>query len=120
MKTIGSQFFLALLLFITTTAFSQDSKSQAQKMTDKMKTDLNLTDEQTLKALPINQSFIESIQALRSADSKLTKYRVFKAADDERDNAMKEILTKDQYRLFKKIKEENREALKEARKNKGQ
>jgi hypothetical protein len=119
MKTIRSLFFVALLLLITTTVFSQDSRSQALKLTDKMKTDLTLTEDQTLQALPINQSFIESLQSIRSEDSKLTKYREFKTADDKRDNAMKEILTKDQYRLFKKIKEENIDAIKNARKNKG-
>jgi hypothetical protein len=119
MKTIRSQFFVALFLLITTTAFSQENKSQAQRMTDKMKIDLNLTNDQTLKVLPINQAFIESVQTLRSEGSKLAKYRAFKTADNKRDNAMKEILTKDQYRLFRKMKQENREALKEARKNKG-
>ncbi len=119
MKTIRSQFFVALLLLITTTAFSQDNKSQAQTMTDKMKTDLTLTDDQTVKVLPINQSFVESLQTLRSENSKLTKYRAFKTADNKRDNAMKQILTTEQYRLFKKMKEENRDALKEARKDNG-
>lgn len=117
MKTIRSQFFVTLFLLITTTVFSQDNKSQAQRMTDKMKINLNLTNDQTLKVLPINQSFIGSVQTLRSEDSKLAKYRAFKTADNKRDKAMKEILTKDQYRLFKKMKEENRESLKQARRN---
>lgn len=116
MKIFRNLFLLALLSF-TSTAFSQDSKSQAQKMTDKMKTDLNLSDDQVSVILPINQSFTESLSALRtSSGGKLTKYKKFKAADEKRDNALKEILTDEQYSLFKKQKEENREALKDARK----
>ena len=119
MKMIRNQFLVTLLLFIATTAFSQDSKSQAQKMTDKMKMDLTLTDSQALQVLPANQLFIESLEVLRSERSKLKKYRAFKTADEKRDKALKQILTDEQYRMFGKMKEENRDALRDARKNKG-
>ncbi|NBW37969.1 MAG: hypothetical protein EBR30_23705 [Cytophagia bacterium] len=118
MKTICIQLFAALLLFINISAIAQDSKSQAQKLTEQMKTDLTLTDDQTVQVLPINQSFVESLQTLRNQQSKLAKYREFTAADNKRDNALKEIFTSEQYNLFKKIKEENREALKKARQDK--
>lgn len=111
--------FVAWLAF-SNIAFSQDSKTQAQKMTDKMKTNLSLTDEQAKEVLPINESFTESMAALKkSSEGKLAKYQKFKEADDQRDSALKKLLSKEQYLLFKEQKEENREALKEARKNRG-
>lgn len=119
MKTIKNLFLVALLLLATQNVFSQDSKSRAQKMTDKMKADLNLTDDQSVQVLPVNQVFVESMQEVRADDGgKLAKYQKFKTADEKRDGSLKEILTQEQYSLFIKQKEENREAMREARKNK--
>ena len=104
---------VAIVLAFTINASAQDRVGNgAQKMTDNMKTELKLTDEQYGKVLEINKSFSEkSFEARKSStDQKVTREAV-KGLNTERETKLKAVLTEEQFKTYLVKKEEKKKAV---------
>ncbi len=103
-------------LFFSCASNAQDKTTQADtKITDRLKSQLNLTDVHYNKSYNINLEFIKKAKEVKDSPAgRREKMGVLKEADAKRDAAMKEILTDKQYRLFLEKKTENRKKMREA------
>lgn len=106
-----------LLLTISIASFSQDKKQhktpeeKAQMMTDKMKTELSLNDDQAQKVHAANTDFINKTWELKKDGAANTqdgkdKIKPFK---EEYHTALKAILTPEQFTKFEAWKEEKKD-----------
>lgn len=96
------------ILFAALSGHAQE-KSHAQKMTDKMKTELSLTEEQYPRVLAANEQFAAQVAALKDGGgSRLSKLKKFKAMDEDLEKALKNILTEEQYTNYREQKKKNR------------
>lgn len=104
------------MLFISMSAvYAQDKSNEewAQMLTENMKKDLSLTDDQYEKAYTINLAFINRASQIRNGDGgRLGKARKLKSANGDRNKMLKGVLTEEQYKKFKAQKSENREEMK--------
>jgi len=102
-------FLTMMILFTVFNGRAQEKSGLPQKMTDKMKKELSLTEEQYPKVLAANEQFATQMAALKdSGGGRFSKLKKLKAIDSERDNALKKVLTEEQYALFQEQKKENR------------
>lgn len=104
----------AFFLFIGS-SFAQNSKKEqgAKALTDTMKTQLSLNDDQYKQVYAINLDFISKVAAVKQdGDSKMAKFKKLKAMDEDRDAALQKILTDDQFKDFQDFKQENRKEMK--------
>ena len=84
---------------------------RAQALTAKMKEKLALTTEQETKVAAINLRAAESVDhatALPGA-GRYDRFQSVKAAQAQRDNELKGVLTQDQWKKYKKLKDELRD-----------
>ncbi|WP_343693702.1 hypothetical protein [Chitinophaga sp.] len=118
---IGLVAVFVLLFGMSQAASAQDGsrKDQAVKaMTDTMQVHLSLNDDQYRKVYDINQQFLTKLGGIKQdGGGKLAKLQQLKAADKERDAALKPILTDEQFKQFQVDKKARREEMKENYKN---
>lgn len=112
MKFLNRTFLLTALL-VTTVAFSQTKELTADQLTERMKTELSLTEDQLPKVNIVNEEFVKAMQVVKSSsDSKMGKLKVLKSADEKRVSSLKSILTNEQFIKFERTRKENREEMK--------
>ena len=114
MKT--STLLLALFLFIAGSSYAQDSSAdqKAKALTDRMKTQLTLNDDQYKQVYDINLDFVTKLGTVKeNGGGKMAKFKSFKTIDGNRDAALKKVLTEQQFKDFQTQKKENREEMKE-------
>ena len=114
-KIITRGFLVATLLAVFTTAYAQKmtAEEQANKMTDWMKTNLKLTDDQVAKVQAINLKYANKMhEAKNSTQSKEDKKSSIKADAAAKDAEMKGVLTADQYKGYQTKKEEMKKEMK--------
>ena len=100
----------------TPTKLSEDQKKEFKSIVEANKAELKLTTEQLPKFDEINLQFMEALATLKEDNgSKISKYRKLKAATDERNKKMKDLLTSEQYKVFKSHQGELKDALKSRR-----
>jgi hypothetical protein len=115
---------LLVLLVIVCAGFTQlhaqdKSKQKAQRLTDSMTVRLGLTPDQIPKVKAINEEFAAKAADAKSSDAgKLGKLKKVKSAGKGRNEALKEVLTADQYKLMLEQQKEMKEEMKEKRKEK--
>ena len=109
--------WLGLALALTSVAAEDTEKAtpklpppaeRAQALTAKMKEKLALNPEQETKVAAINLKAAESVDhatALPGA-SRYDRFQSVKAAQAQRDNELKGVLTQDQWKKYKKLKDE--------------
>ncbi|MFT3703687.1 MAG: hypothetical protein QM802_15095 [Agriterribacter sp.] len=117
-KTIITTACMALFMLVSVSSFSQDHQrktpeEKAKMMSDKMKTDLTLTDDQYQKVQTINLDFANKTSAVPKDGDKSAWMTKMKEYDDARSKSLKEVLTPDQYTKFESIKKERRDKMKE-------
>lgn len=114
---VGLITFFVLFFGMCQGAFAQDGskKDQVTKaITDTMQVHLSLNDDQYKKVYDINAQFMTKMAGIKQdSGGKLAKLQKFKAADQERDAALKPVLTDDQYKKYLQNKKERREEMKE-------
>lgn len=113
MKTLT--ILLALFLFITGASFAQDSNAdqKAKALTDRMKTQLTLSDDQYKQTYDINLTFVTKLSTVKEdGGGKMSKFKKLKSVDEERDAALKKVLTEQQFKDFQTQKKQNREEMK--------
>lgn len=104
MKTI----FLITLLFVTLGSFAQTTpEERATIQTNRMKTELNLTDDQYSKVYEINLGIILKNDGIKNSTfSEEVKKEVLQSNQQARKSMLKDVLTAAQYeKLETKVKE---------------
>jgi hypothetical protein len=122
-KIINITALLSLLILVTNQASAQSKMTDEQKKEAKAKYQaykekLNLTEEQSKKVDAINSSWIEGLAELKSSNAgKMAKYKKYKALKADRDQKMKEVLTKDQYKIYQQQQQEIKDDFQDRRAN---
>ncbi len=82
-------------------------EEQAKKLTDKMKSELTLTDTQYQPVYDINLKYANKGQDLmKSTEDKKAKMEAMKSTMADKDNELKAVLTPDQYKKYEGMKKE--------------
>ena len=109
-----------LLLSISAISLANDGPQRdvtelSQMATEQMADELSLNDEQLEQAENINLKFFEHLQAMRQdgRSNRIARLRELKQATRERDDAMQEILSEEQYATYKHMTAERRSELRE-------
>ena len=100
--------FLIALLFISLGSFAQASpEERATNQTNRMKTELNLTDDQYAKVYDINLGIIMKNDGVKASTfSEEVKKEVLQSNQQARKSMLKDVLTAAQYeKLETKVKE---------------
>ena len=116
-------FIPALLVFILTSTVANAQNNQkdipsaserAAKLTDWMKTNLQLTDDQVSKVQDINMKYANKMEELKnSAAAKRQKLLTLKENDAAKDAELKQVFTDSQYKTYMTKKEELKKKLKQ-------
>jgi len=115
MKVFLSSLALALLIAFANHSQAQQEKSEfAKAITDSLKSQVGLSDEQYPKVLAVNESFVAKSQQIKSeGGSKIAMLKKMRAAGEERKTSLKALLTDEQYKKFEEHQEENKKMIKE-------
>lgn len=120
MKSNLSQLIMLLLfVFINTSVNSQQkdipsASERATKLTDWMKTNLQLSDDQLPKVQDINMKYANKMEELKnSAAGKRQKLMTLKDNDKAKDAELKQVFTDSQYKTYMTKKEELKKKMKE-------
>ena len=116
MKTITKILFVSIALLFVNQTFSQENtlEDKAATLTQNMQEQIGFSDEVAEKVYDINLEFVTKTDELKQSDtSKFKKFKSLKKLDENRDKALKDVLTKEEYETFKKNKSENRKTFKE-------
>ena len=100
--------FLIALLFISLGSFAQATpEERATNQTNRMKTELNLTDDQYTKVYDINLGIIMKNDGIKASTfSEEVKKEVLQSNQQARKSMLKDVLTASQYeKLETKVKE---------------
>ncbi len=123
-KTLLNSFLLITLLFAFNFIYPQKKTSstpeeRAGKMTQWMKTNLQLSDSQVLQVQDINLEYANKTQGLQTTTlSRKEKMQVLKDNDKAKDAELKNVFTADQYNAYQVKKEEIRKQMKERMRDK--
>ena len=120
MKSNLSQLIMLLLfVFVNTSSYSQQkdipsASERATKLTDWMKTNLELTDDQVPKVQDINMKYANKMEELKNnAAGKRQKLLTLKENDKAKDAELKQVFTDSQYKTYMTKKEELKKQLKQ-------
>jgi hypothetical protein len=89
------------------------AKERAEALTEKMKEKLALTKDQVKKVAEINLRAAEAVDhaiAIPGAN-RVDRFESVRAAQTQRDNELKGVLTHDQWNKYKKLKDELKDAV---------
>lgn len=93
---------------------------QARERLEQIKERLKLTPEQVEQARPILMEEVQKLKALRDSNpgggsrrDRLKMAREFKRIQDDADDRLKKVLTKDQMNELKKMREERRQQMRD-------
>src|SRR5687768_5553465 len=99
--------------------FTEEQKKELKAKLDAYREKLNLSDDQKSKVDTVNMEYMEALSKIKEeGGSKMSRYKKFRQASNNRDKKMKAILTKEQYKIYKEHQEEFKEELR-ARRAKG-
>jgi len=118
-KILVSIFLLAILFFADNVILAQKNTSstpeeRATKLTEWMKTNLQLNSDQATQVQNINLKYASKTQELQTQSmSRKTKMQTLKENDKAKDGELKNVLTTDQYNGYQAKKEEIRKQMKE-------
>jgi hypothetical protein len=111
--------FSALLIGMFSLVNAQEgqkpsAEARASKMTEWMKTNLNLTADQLGKVKELNLKYAVKMDSLKNSSlEKEDKYAVMKSDNSARDSELKGILTDEQYKTYQEKKKEMKDKYKE-------
>jgi len=120
MKRVSvSTYLLTGLLFVVHIIYAQKKTSstaeqRASKLTEWMKTNLQLNDDQATQVQTINLKYANKTQGLQTQSlSRKQKMQTLKENDKTKDAELKTVLTHDQYNSYQAKKDEVRKQMKE-------
>src|SRR5262245_52236349 len=118
-KFVVSSFLLTGLLLFTVNILCAQKKTsstpeeRANKLTEWMKTNLQLNDDQATQVQNINLKYANKTQGLQSQSmSRKEKLQAVKENDKAKDAELKNVLTTDQFNSYQEKKEEVRKQMK--------
>jgi hypothetical protein len=123
-KALVNSFLLGGLLFAVIITFAQKKTSatpgeRAAKLTEWMKTNLQLQNDQVSQVQSINLKYADKNQQLQTATmSRKQKLEVLKDNDKAKDAELKNVFTADQYNAYQAKKDELRKQMKERMRDK--
>lgn len=112
-------FVLTSVLTIQAQKTAQDlgtAKERAEKQTKLMKEKLELTKEQEGKVYQINLETAEKLDEVMKLANRMEKVNAFRVAQLEKNEALEEVLTKEQYQKYEDLQDEMKKKVKENRK----
>jgi|SRR6218665_53370 len=93
-------------------------EARAKTLTDKMKTELSLSDDQTSKVYDINLKYAQkNQQSLQGEGSKMEKAKAVKGDNKDKNKELKGILSEEQFEKYKDLQQEKKATLREKLKN---
>ena len=120
MKSNLSQLIMLLLFVLANTSIYSQQKDipsaaeRATKLTDWMKTNLQLTNDQVPKAQDINIKYANKMEELKNgAPGKQQKLLTLKDNDVAKDAELKQVFTDSQYKTYMTKKEELKKKMKQ-------
>lgn len=124
-KSICTMAFMSAIMLICAPSFAQDKaqhktpEEKAKMMSDKMKTELVLNDEQYQKVQEINLDFATKTKDIKKEGTDKTAWAdKIKPIEDERTAALKEVLTPEQFAKYESIKDNMKGKMKDKQKDK--
>ncbi|HEX2846085.1 MAG TPA: hypothetical protein VHN59_06025 [Chitinophagaceae bacterium] len=94
------------------TAYSPEAR--AKNITDKMKTELTLSDDQYNKVYDINLKYAQkNTEALKEEGTRLAKLKAVKAENEEKNKELKGVLTEEQFEKYKGMRKEMKSGMKQ-------
>jgi hypothetical protein len=91
------------------------AEERAQVLTDWMKSELQLTEDQEAPVYDINLKYAKKGDEIKqSSGRKIDKFKKVKAYGQEKDEELKSVFTEDQYALYLDKKKEIKENVKES------
>jgi len=117
-RILVNSFLLTGLLFLVNITYAQKKTStpaeRAGKLTEWMKTNLQLNDDQVAQVQKINLNYANKTQGLQTQSmSRKEKMQTLKENDKAKDAELKNVFTTDQYNAYQAKKEEIRKQMKE-------
>jgi len=118
-RTLRSTYLVAGLLLVANVSYSQNKTSstpeeRAAKLTEWMKTNLQLNPDQATQVQAINLKYANKTQELQTqSKSRKQKLQTLKDNDKAKDTELKNVLTPDQYNSYQAKKDEIRKQMKE-------
>jgi len=118
-KIVVKSFFAIGLSLVFSVGHAQKKtpstpEERANKLTEWMKTNLQLNDEQVKQAQTINLKYANKNQELQTGSmSRKEKMQILKENDKAKDAELKNLFTADQYKNYRAKKEEIRKQMKE-------
>ena len=116
--------FVAVMLTVVLFGNSQTkedlpaAEERAQMQTEFMKEKLSLNESQVAQVSAINLTAAKRMDKVISMTDRMKKFKEFRSAMIEKDEALKKVLNKEQYKQYEKNKDELKKMLKEKRKEK--
>jgi hypothetical protein len=96
-------------------------ESRAASLTDKMKTNLSLTDAQYPQVQALNLKYAQKNDSLfKSPGDRASKFQAMKTTNSAKDDEMKAILTPDQFTKYQAMQQEMREKMRQRYQNSNQ
>jgi len=117
-RILVNSFLLTGLLFLVNITYAQKKTStpveRANKVTEWMKTNLQLNDDQVAQVQKINLNYANKTQGLQTQSmSRKEKMQTLKENDKAKDAELKNVFTTDQYNAYQAKKDEIRKQMKE-------
>jgi len=118
-RILANSFLLTGLLFLVNITYAQKKTSytpeeRAGKLTEWMKTNLQLNDDQATQVQNINLKYANKTQGLQTQSmSRKEKMQILKENDKAKDAELKNVFTTDQYNTYQAKKDEVRKQMKE-------
>jgi hypothetical protein len=117
-RILVNSFLLTGLLFLVNVSYAQKKTSapeeRADKLTEWMKTNLQLNDDQVTQVQNINLKYANKTQGLQTQSmSRKEKMQTLKENDKAKDAELKNVFTTDQYNAYQAKKDEIRKQMKE-------
>jgi hypothetical protein len=126
MKHYATATMLAMIVLMTVECMAQEQEKdpmppaeRAAKLTEWMKTNLQLTNEQEKPVHEINLKYADKTEELRiSNEPRAQKFKKLKGYNDDKDKELKVLLTADQFKTYQAKKAEVKEEFKAKAKEK--
>ncbi|HMI60152.1 MAG TPA: hypothetical protein VK518_04570 [Puia sp.] len=113
-KTTLAVLFIAVITLVSsvtakaqTTDSTRTAEGRASALTEKMKTDLSLTDAEYPQVQAINLKYAQKNEEIfKGSEGKFAKFKSLKSSQKEKNKEMKAVLDKDQYKKYEAMTEE--------------
>jgi len=113
LKQIATAIILSTAMVGTPLLAADAAEERARTVTEMMEDELNLSDEQAEKVFALNKQMFSDLSALRDQGSanRMAQVRGFRALGKEREEALKTILTEEQFNEWQANADERKQEL---------